>query len=137
VELFSRFAERHGLAYSPVNAPVEVLWEFPVQNGLTLPLTLGLQNNDELNFGVPGFWSFFFPFSAVHTAFNDAIDAWVEGRARIINRGWWRGRSLEVLSESDWTSIYRAHMLTRWGHATKVIQNRLLDERRATLSPHA
>ena len=52
--LFSRFAERHGLAYQAVDAPVEILWEFPEQVGLSLPMTLGLQNNDELNFGVPG-----------------------------------------------------------------------------------
>lgn len=60
--LFGRFAERHGLSYaiSP-DAPVEVLWTFPEQPKLSMPITLGLQNLDELNFGVSDFWSYFFP----------------------------------------------------------------------------
>jgi hypothetical protein len=53
--LFQQFAERHTLTYMPVDAPIEVLWKFPIQPKLTLPVSLGLQNRDELNFGVPGF----------------------------------------------------------------------------------
>jgi hypothetical protein len=134
VELFARFADNHRLAYAVLDAPVEVLWEFPVQDGLTLPVTLGLQNNDELNFGVPGFWSYFFPYPSVHTAFAETLDAWVVGRARIHNRGYWRGRVLEILTASGWTRIYTAHMPIRWRHATKIIQNRPVDESRARLA---
>jgi hypothetical protein len=51
--LFSRFAERHGLAYQAVDAEVDLLWEFPEQLGLRFPMTLGLQNSDEVNFDRP------------------------------------------------------------------------------------
>ena len=60
--LFTRFAERHGLTYdSDHSAPVEVLWSFPTQDALILPITLCLQNGDELNFGVADFWCYLFP----------------------------------------------------------------------------
>jgi len=78
--LFSRFAKRHGLHHLEIDAPVEVLWEFPIQTGLSLPLTLGLQNNDELNFGVPGFWSYFFPFPRIAEEFESCLDAWLWDR---------------------------------------------------------
>jgi hypothetical protein len=45
-----------------------------------------LQNNDELNFGVSGFWSYFFPFPKVAVKFEEILDAWIEGRARIARR---------------------------------------------------
>ena len=45
--LFGFFAERHGLAYEITpDAPVEVLWTFPEQPKLSMPITLGLQNSD-------------------------------------------------------------------------------------------
>lgn len=54
--LFAHFAERHRLAHIvEPDAPIEMLWEFPEQRGLSLPITLGLQNGDELNFGVVDF----------------------------------------------------------------------------------
>lgn len=54
--LFTRFAERHRLTYEvEPDAPIEVLWTFPRQDGLSMPVTLGLQNIDELNFGVADF----------------------------------------------------------------------------------
>lgn len=76
--LFRRFAERHGLAYeAETGVPTEVCWTFPEQPKLSMPLTLGLQNCDELNFGVSDFWSYFFPFEDVAEEFERAIDAWV------------------------------------------------------------
>lgn len=59
IELFTRFAARHGLTHMKIDAPVEVFWEFPVQAKLSHRIVLGLQNNDELNFGVGDFWSYF------------------------------------------------------------------------------
>jgi len=107
--LFRRFAERHALSYSITpDAPIEVLWTFPEQPKLTMPLTLGLQNGDELNFGVGDFWSYFFPFDAVEEKFERALDAWVCGDARIaIGRGW--GRKLQVREGKEWTTTYGAN----------------------------
>ena len=88
-ELFSRFAGRHQLSYRVVtDAPIEVCWRFPEQSALRLPITLALQNIDELNFGVGNFWSYFFPYPRVSANFEATLDAWVEGRARIILGGY-------------------------------------------------
>lgn len=126
VALFSRFASRHGLFYETIDAPVEVMWKFPVQEKLLVHVTLGLQNNDELNFGVPGFWSYFFPFPHVAGNFEKYIDAWVAGTARIVRHP---GRftltsvsALEVLIEGNWVSVYRAGGES-WEHPSLVIQN--------------
>ena len=73
--LFSRFAQRHELVHLEIHAPTEVLWELPIQKGLSIPLTLCLQNRDELNFGVPGFWSYFFPFPNVAEDFEGHLEA--------------------------------------------------------------
>jgi hypothetical protein len=107
--LFQRFAERHELEYRvETDAPIEVCWTFPEQPKLSLPLTLGLQNCDELNFGVSDFWSYFFPFEAVADKFERILDAWVAGNARIaIMRG--RGRLLQVREGDDWKAVYGAN----------------------------
>ena len=107
--LFLRFAERHGLQYAvEPEAPIEVLWEFPAQMKLSLPLTLGLQNGDELNFGVSGFWSYFFPYPTVAEHFESILDAWVEGRARIGVTGRW-SRILQVQKGDTWETVYWAN----------------------------
>lgn len=106
--LFQRFAERYGLRYIvQLDAPIEVLWEFPAQPKLSLPLTLGLQNGDELNFGVSGFWSYFFPYQTVAEHFESILDAWVEGRARVGFTGRW-SRILQVRKGDTWETMYRA-----------------------------
>ena len=51
IELFTRFAMKHGLSHNALDAPVVVLWEIPVQEKLVHRIALGLQNNDEPNFG--------------------------------------------------------------------------------------
>lgn len=106
--LFTRFAERHGLTYLvETGVPMEVCWTFPEQEKLFLPVTLGLQNGDELNFGVSDFWSYFFPFERVADTFERMLDAWVMGEARIaIMRG--PGRLLQVREEGEWKSLYGA-----------------------------
>jgi hypothetical protein len=109
--LFADFAERHRLVYSvESDAPIEVLWEFPEQQGLSFPITLGLQNGDELNFGVVDFWSNFFPFDTSANIFERALDAWVAGYARIV-RVAFGGRALQLLEGDRWTTIYRANCL--------------------------
>lgn len=106
--LFSRFAEKHRLIYDvEPDAPIEVLWTFPVQDGLSIPVTLGLQNGDELNFGVWDFWSYFFPFDRVAADFETYLDAWVEGNARIAITGR-SSRLLQVREGDGWKTVYGA-----------------------------
>jgi hypothetical protein len=97
-----------------MDAPIEVLWEFPVQAKLVHRIVLGLQNNDELNFGVGDFWSYFFPYSKKEAEFERLIDAWVECRARVIPRPGWLFRTLElqVLDSGEWTKAYGAGSIT-------------------------
>ena|SRR6185437_13910670 len=106
--LFERFAARHRLSHSVKHAPVELCWLFPEQSGLTLPITLALQNGDELSFGVGDFWSYFFPFPEVATEFESIIDSWVTRAARIAVYGG-RGRVLEVLKDGKWRPAYSAN----------------------------
>jgi hypothetical protein len=126
--LFERFATRHGLYYEALDAPVEIMWVFPIQEKLSWPLTLGLQNNDELNFGVPGFWSYFFPFPKVAKDFESYLDLWVTGQARIVRHpGWFRitsVSSLEILTAGQWNNVYGGAG-DDWPHAALMIQNRM------------
>lgn len=109
--LFARFAERHRLVYSVApDAPIEVLWEFPEQHGLSLHITLGLQNGDELNFGVADFWSYFFPFEESVLNFERVLDAWVLGNARIVHVAL-GGRALQLMDGDRWKTIYRANCI--------------------------
>jgi hypothetical protein len=123
--LFSRFARRHGLDHLEVDAPVEVIWEFPTQKRLSLPLTLGLQNNDELNFGVPGFWSYFFPFPRIAEEFESCL-AWLLGQARIVRRRRFAqivsSSILEVRRDGEWKTVYK-DFGGEWPHIGDVIQN--------------
>ena len=104
--LFERFAERHGLHYViEPDPPIELLWTFPTQPGLKFPLTLGLQNCDELNFGVGDFWSYFFPYEKVEQRFETILDAWVDERARVAKSGWF-GRVLQLRNAERWQTVY-------------------------------
>ncbi len=107
--LFLEFANRHDLRFEPdAEAPVEVCWRFPVQPGLSTPITLALQNLDELNFGVGEFWSYFFPFDDIATRFEGFINAWIEGDARVVmtsrSSGW-----LQIRDGATWKTVYRAN----------------------------
>jgi hypothetical protein len=106
--LFTRFVERHGLSYQvDADAPVEVMWHIPAQNGLSLSLTLGLQNSDELNLGVEEFWSYFFPFDEVAAEFEQILDAWMAGDARVGVAGK-RARILQIKDGDIWRTVYKA-----------------------------
>lgn len=108
--LFERFADRHGLRYVVrTDIAIDVCWELPEQPKLCLPVTLGLQNGDVLNFGLPDFWSGFFPFSSVAERFESIIDAWVEGNARVAVTGK-HGRMLQIREGDGWQTVYRANV---------------------------
>lgn len=107
--LFRRCADKHGLAFEvETDVPTAIFWHFREQPKLSLPITLGLQNCDELNFGVSDFWSYFFPFEKVSERFERIFDAWVIGEARVaIMYG--RGRLLQVRENGTWTAAYGAN----------------------------
>jgi hypothetical protein len=113
--LFARFARKHELRYEVTHAPVEVMWEFPVQPKLSLRIVLALQNNDELNFGVGNFWSYFFPFEKKQIEFEKIIDKWVEGAARIVPKSgiFTQALELQLLEDGGWKSVYSANSI-RW-----------------------
>jgi len=73
-----------------------------------MPLTLGLQNGDELNFGVSDFWSYFSPFDEVSDWFDEVIDAWMAGGARIAVTGR-RSRLLQTREDGSWETVYKAN----------------------------
>jgi hypothetical protein len=107
--LFGRFARNHGFTYEvEADVPMEVCWTFPTQDGLHLPITLGLQNSDELNFGVSDFWSYFFPFEDAADEFEHIINAWVLGNARVAVTGA-RSRLLQVKNGNKWKTVYGAN----------------------------
>ncbi len=123
--LFTRFAQRHGLSYEvETDVPMEVCWILPAQEKLSLPLTLGLQNLDELNFGVSDFWSYFFPFERAAERFERILDAWVSGEARVAVTGPW-GRVLQLWEDGRWKSVYGANrMFPVWRTPKRTVQNR-------------
>ena len=109
--LFARFAQRHGLQFDvDASAPVEVLWRFPEQEKLSHAIILGLQNGDELNFGVGEFWSYYFPFDEKWKDFEAAIDAWIAGDARITPASPWT-YALQVRQDRGWSTVYSASQL--------------------------
>lgn len=122
--LFMRFVSRHGLTYDvDTDAPVEVMWNVPAQKGLSLPIILGLQNWDELNFGVEDFWSYFFPFDRVAEEFERYLDLWMSGEARVAVTGP-IGRMLQVREGNRWKTVYGANrILPMWRKPRDIIQN--------------
>jgi hypothetical protein len=123
-KLFERIAAKHQLIYEVEDqAEVELLWSFPVQPKLIQSITLGLQNWDELNFGVERFWSYFFPFEDVAERFEFILDAWVEGRARIgiVGLG---GRMLQLEENGVWQIAYSANIfLPAWRKPNRYFSN--------------
>ena len=98
------------------------MWNVPRQNGLSLPLTVGLQNNDEINLGIEEFWSYFFPYDGVAEQFEKVLDKWVSGDARLLAVGW-RGRVLQIREGNSWKTVYRMGWF--FGRKVKaIIQNK-------------
>lgn len=120
--LFATFALRHGLAYEiDDKAPVEVCWRFPAQPGLSEPIILGLQNGDELNFGVGKFWSYFFPFLERVDEFARVLDAWVGGEARVISRVF--SEDLQLRDGDRWRKVYSAGRIWPELGARRIVRN--------------
>ena len=121
--LFGRLAERHSLHFEvDHSAPVEVLWRFPEQDRLFFPLILGLQNNDELNFGVAKFWSYFWPFPEKAAEFEHIVDAWVIGKARIVSRVF--SEDLQLWGGTQWRKVYSAGRIWPEFGVGRIVQNR-------------
>lgn len=110
--LYRRFAARHGLQCQKIEpAPIEVLVKIPPQPGLSFELTLGLQNNDEINIGFEGFWSYFFPYEEAAPEVEKALDAIMMGDCRQAvhsRRGAIIRRVLEQRIDGRWEPIYAA-----------------------------
>jgi len=113
--LFRGFAKRHSLSIERINQPnIELLMRVPQQPGLSFELTLGLQNQDELNIGFANFWSYFFPYESKQQIVSDALDALATGDCRLaIHTQFGRvvKRVLERRSNAHWQSIYTASMV--------------------------
>jgi hypothetical protein len=97
---------------------------FPAQPGLRQKVILGLQNGDELNFGVDQFWSAMFPYPEKFMEFNRILDAWMEGDARILIYRWCRGMELQLRSDERWQTVYRANGYPFRGRVIRIVHNR-------------
>lgn len=110
--LFRDFAQKHSFTIEKVDEPnVELMMRLPPQPGLSLELTLGLQNNDELNVGFGEFWSHFFPYENKRQLVSDALDALVVGDCRLAiytQLGGVVKRVLEQRFNGAWQPIYTA-----------------------------
>ena len=113
--MFVAIAERRGVAITRVDNPhVDLEIRIDGDEGLAvLPVTLGLQNSDELTFGVGEFWASFFPFDAVKGLFEKAVEGWFTGQTRFVY--FWRGGRLvridmQVrLKDGSWQKVYRQY----------------------------
>jgi len=112
--LFRDFARRNSFTIEKVDEPdFELLMRVPRQPGLSFELTLGLQNNDELNIGFEDFWSFFFPYEKARQIVSDALDAIAAGDCRLVihmQLGKVVKRVLEKRSSEQWHCIYTEHL---------------------------
>ncbi len=126
IVLFERLAARHQLIYNiEVEPEVDILWTFPAQTKLALPITLCLQG-DELNFGVERFWSYYFPYEKVAQHFETTINNWVNGDARLAIFGK-NGRLLQVCEETNWKTVYSCGgLFMRWRRPNGYLNNRTL-----------
>lgn len=110
--LFRDFAERHSFIIEKLDDPkFELLMRVPQQPGLSFELTLGLQNNDELNIGFEKFWSYFFPFDKQRELVASALDALAVGDCRLAVHKQFGGdvkRVLELCTDGRWRLIYSA-----------------------------
>lgn len=122
--VFRRFAGRYGFSYEiETGSPMELCWLFPEQRNLSTEIILGLQNGDELNFGVDGFWSYFFPFDDVVDDFKKLLDTWALGNARVAMVDDAAGM-LQLQENERWVTIYRANLIVPfWRRPKRIIQN--------------
>lgn len=83
--MFRAVADDFGLRINKRHdSPIEVMMDIPKQNGLGFTITLGLQNGDELNIGVEGFWSYFFPYCDCRDFFHEVLQGLIRGDAYLL-----------------------------------------------------
>lgn len=118
---FTRFAQRHDL-HIQKKAPVGMFsWTVPRQPGLAFDLTLGLQNDDEINIGFEGFWSYYIPFHEVLVRVNEILDGIVSGRVRLVVYA--SGRMLEEERDGGWRVIYPSAFVSPSARPLLIIKN--------------
>jgi hypothetical protein len=111
--LFHEIVAATGLTYQQDHEWPELIWKLPIQHGLSVPMMLGLQNDDELNLGIGDFWSYIFPFPKVQHDFRRLAIGFVEGRCRVSE---WRRmgvlykRTLEEPDGLQWRRAYTEHL---------------------------
>ena len=110
---------------------VEVMLEIPAQSGLTFPISINLQNVDELHLNTGSFWCEWFPCQKqeVCDRFAEAVCGLLSGTYRVVE--YWRfGSALKAhLQKPDgdgwecvkWCSQW--HIPASWGMKTKILQN--------------
>ena len=124
--MFNALAAEYGCSIeTQLGDPIEVLCELS-REGWPGKLVLGLQNGDELNFGIDDFWSFFFPFQEVKSLFRKTAAGWLSGRSRLVY--FYRGQrllkiELQVKMEGgSWQRVYtdmRTMLLPHWTTRTE------------------
>jgi len=125
--LILEICQRHGLKVErDESAPVELLFRIPVQEGLSVPIVAGLQNDDELNLSIGEFWSYFFPFEKVKDKFSEALDGFIRGECRVTEYRMPRNKKafkyiLEKRTEDAWETLYAHSTLILWWRNPDVV----------------
>ena len=110
---------------------VEALLEIPVQQGLAFPVSINLQNCDELHLNVGSFWCEWFPCREreVSDRFVEAVCGLLSGAYRVVE--YWRGgvalkADLQRQVGGGWQCVAswsRLHIPVSWGMTIKTIHN--------------
>ncbi len=109
--LFIEIAEKHELNYHfDEKAPVELLMEISAQPGLSLDLSMCLQNWDELWLWVDTGSFCMFPFDEKHDRYRQGVDGFISGNGRIVKKvqgpwNWQRGALLQIKTEKGWERV--------------------------------
>ncbi len=115
--LFVDFSDKHNLVIEKtVQNNIELLMTVSRQKGLSFDLTLGLQNDDEINIGFCDFWSYFFPFKEQRIFVAALLDDLAVGNARLaVYKQFGRvvHRDLEQITAGNWKRVYREHCKMR------------------------
>jgi len=110
---------------------VEALLEIPAQRGLSFPVSINLQNRDELHLNASSFWYAWFPCrkQEVCDHFVEAVCGLLSGIYRVVE---YRRRDIALKAHlerrvgSSWECVKwwsRPHIPISWGMSTKIYQN--------------
>ena len=97
---------------------LDLLLEFPKQEGLDFEVSMNLQNHDELHLNVDELWASWFPCTdpEVEKAFLDAVTGLIDGKNRIkvfLKKGAPYRRLLQRPESDGWKTIY-THSSLHW-----------------------